>query len=452
MRQLTPDPSHPSALGGAEVALGVGPSVVRSVADALAGYALDPSSGAGASGAELIDLVAALERLRAAASAALARTGVAFDVQHRTEQREAGMPARRLGLGVADQLALARRVSPAQGARDLGRAKTLCSDLRHTLAALAHGQLNELQAHRIVEITSVLEVEDRVLADLELAGGGAAAERLASLSTRAVEAETRRLAYRLDPETFVKARVKAESERRVTVRPAPDGMEYVSGLVGMRAGIACYKALKQDAEAKRAAGDPRSLNQIQADTFVERLTGQSVATTPVEVTLILTPETLLGDDEPAETEHGPIPAEEARSWLLDWLAGIDDDAAVAFRRAMVHPVTRDLTHLDTRSRDFTPTMRRAIGLRDRYCSTPGCGAPLRHIDHTIPVADGGETTVGNGRGTCERCNYAKEAPGWRVRVLDDASPGGGRVVEITTPTGHTYRSQPPPLPGVHPRR
>ncbi|MDQ6755169.1 MAG: hypothetical protein M3017_17645, partial [Actinomycetota bacterium] len=48
------------------------------------------------------------------------------------------------------------------------------------------------------------------------------------------------------------------------------------------------------------------------------------------------------------------------------------------------------------------------------------------------------------QGLCERCNQAKEAPGWSSRPR----PGPRHTVETRTPTGHTYRSTAPPLPGT----
>jgi hypothetical protein len=48
-------------------------------------------------------------------------------------------------------------------------------------------------------------------------------------------------------------------------------------------------------------------------------------------------------------------------------------------------------------------------------------------------------------GECERCNYTKEAPGWRVTTADD---NGVHTAEFVTPTGARYRSTAPPLPGA----
>jgi len=83
-----------------------------------------------------------------------------------------------------------------------------------------------------------------------------------------------------------------------------------------------------------------------------------------------------------------------------------------------------------------------IELRDRGCRTPYCDAPIRHRDHAKPWAEGGRTTADNGLGSCERCNYAKEAPGWRVSTRVDEN--GRHTAEFTTPTGKRYQSGAPP--------
>jgi len=62
-------------------------------------------------------------------------------------------------------------------------------------------------------------------------------------------------------------------------------------------------------------------------------------------------------------------------------------------------------------------------------------------DHARSRAEGGPTSVENGQGLCEGCDYAKQAPGWQARPSPD---GGGHVIETTLPTGHRYRSRPPP--------
>ena len=52
----------------------------------------------------------------------------------------------------------------------------------------------------------------------------------------------------------------------------------------------------------------------------------------------------------------------------------------------------------------------------------------------------------NGRGTCERCNYAREMPGWQITVIDAEHLDKAHTMIITTPTGHHYLSQTPDPP------
>ncbi len=135
-------------------------------------------------------------------------------------------------------------------------------------------------------------------------------------------------------------------------------------------------------------------------------------------------------------------------------AGTADDTAfgVWLRRLYTHPGTGELVGMDSRARIFPPGHRRYIQTRDDTCRTPYCDAPIRHLDHIIPWHHGGPTTQTNGAGLCEACNHTKETPGWTARPAPDpgSAPGSGarHTIELTTPTGHTYHSTAPPLPGT----
>ena len=67
---------------------------------------------------------------------------------------------------------------------------------------------------------------------------------------------------------------------------------------------------------------------------------------------------------------------------------------------------------------------------------------MRHRDHVIPWAEGGQTAANNGQGLCEACNHAKEATGWTAQVTDTDL----HEVETRTPAGHRHRSRAPGLP------
>lgn len=95
----------------------------------------------------LVEGIAALERLKAAAAARQARLSAALDTARRTAEAAAGVPAARRGRGVAVEVALARRDSPARGGRHLGMAKALVHEMPHTLAAMEAGALGVARHH-----------------------------------------------------------------------------------------------------------------------------------------------------------------------------------------------------------------------------------------------------------------------------------------------------------------
>ncbi len=390
---------------------------------------------------ERIDLIRALEGLKCAAAAAQAVLTADFDASQRAEQAAAGVPAERQGRGVAAQVALARRESPHRAQQHLGLAKILATELPHTMAAFRAGRITEWKATLVGRETGCLSLEDRRYVDRVVAGEPS---RIEAMGDRELVGEIKKLAYRLDPASFVERRRRAEADRRVTVRPAPDVMTHLSALLPVGQGVAVFAALKQHADSLRAAGDTRGRGQIMADTLVQRVTGQTSAReVPVSIGLVLTDRSLLaGGDEPAHVDgYGPIPADVARSMAA---ASLNARCKTWLRRLFAPPRTGDLVAMDSRARVVPDGIGRFIDVRDPICRTPWCDAPVRHRDHVVAVEDGGETSVRNTQGLCEACNHAKQARGWQARPR----PGPRHTVVTRTPTGHLYRSTAPPAPGT----
>jgi hypothetical protein len=384
-----------------------------------------------------IDRIRAIEDLKNALAAAQAKETAAFAASQRQAQREAGVPEERVGRGVPAQVGLARRVSPWQAQRYTGWSTVLSAELPATFAALQAGHVTEWRAMLVARETIFLSREHRAQVDAELA------PQLESLGDRQVAAEARKLAYRLDPEGFVARARAAENDRRVTLRPAPDAMTRLTALLPVAQGVACLHALQQAADTATAQGEPRSRGQVMADTLVERVTGQATADdVPVEVDVVIPADTLFGDaDERADVPgYGPVPADTARELIRR-------SSTAWLRRLFTRPDTCELIAMESKRRLFPEVQRRFITLRDQTCRTPWCDAPIRHIDHVRPAGKDGRTSVRNGQGLCEGCNYAKEAPGWESRAPD----GAHREVITRTPTGHEYRSRPPEPPGARQR-
>ena len=388
-----------------------------------------------------IDEIRALEELVCAAQSRQARLAAEFDTSQRAIQAERGTPAARQGRGIAEQVALARRESPHRGRQHLGLAKILATELPHTAATFATGGVTEWGAMTIARETACLSLEDRTTVDRTIAGDP---DALADYSDRVLLGELRKLVCRLDPAAVAERRRRAEAERCVGVRPAPDTMAYLSVLLPVAKAVAGYAALKTTADSEKAAGDPRSRNQIMADTLVARITGAPTVdgrpVVPVAINLVMSDQALLaGAHDSAHLDgYGPIPAGLARGLVADHL---DAGCKAWLRRLYTSPETGELVAMDSTSRLFRGGLRTVVQLRDQFCRTPWCNAPIRHGDHAMSVADGGQTTADGGQGLCEGCNYAKEATGWQARPR----PGPAHTIETVTPTGHAYQSTAPPL-------
>ncbi len=391
----------------------------------------------------LVAQLTAIEGLKSAAAARQARLAEALDRAVRAREAASGLPADEQGRGVAAQVALARRESPVTGGRHLGLAKALVREMPHTLAVLEAGHLSEWRATLLVRETACLSREDRAAADHELCSDPGT---LAGLGDRGVADATRRVAYRLDPQAFVARAAKADKDRRVTLRPAPDTMSFLTGHLPVAQGVAAFAALTKAADEARAAGDPRTRAQVMADEMVQRITGQAHAEqVPLEVEVVLT------------DRHCSVRTTSRPSW---W-------ATAPSRPAL--PATWWPGPSELPCGGCSPSRRPDSWWRwspARGTSRAGCGAssgcgtrrvaglgatrPSGTATTSFPTREVERRAPSNGQGLCESCNYTKELLGWSARAGPTSRPGN-HVVETITPTGHAYRSRAPSLHSPPPR-
>ena len=348
-----------------------------------------------------------LERLKCAIEARQAQAAVALDKAMRRRAAEAGVPAARQGRGVAEQGAYARRVSPHRGRILLGLAKAV-EEMPRLKSAFAAGRVSEWRTLLLARETACLELAHRQCIDSELAADHDALERMGD---RQLAGAARRRAAELDNAAVARRRALAEAERRVTLRPAPDCMVYLTALLPVADGVAAYAALKAAADAAVGTGEATSRGRAMADALLQRLTGHAPGALPLTLNLLISEDALLGDaEESGHLEAGGIvhdaPADLARALIA---RALDARERVALRRLFTAPATGQLVAMESRARTFPRGLARFIRLRDRTCRTPWCNAPIRHLDHQTPWADGGPTTATNGQGLCEQCNHARQS-------------------------------------------
>jgi hypothetical protein len=397
-----------------------------------------------------VDLLGELEAMKNTAAATQARLAVALEEATKADEARQSIRAERRGRGVPSQVGAAMQSSPHAGGSFLGTARAWITGMPHTFDALRAGMLSQWRATLLVRETSHLSAEVRARIDEEICGPATRAA-LVRTGTKRLVARIKELAGQLDAQACVKRNAKAVSERCVSVRPAPDLMVYLTALVPMQQGVQAYAQLKAHADAAKAAGDERGAGQIMADTLIERITGREPGhadDVPVTINLLVSDQTLLADGdesavvlEGAPAGVGTVPAPVARNLAAH---GIDADAAW-LRAIYADPRGRLLATTSTsrfHPRGLTVLLRaRGQGI----CGSSWCDAPVRHIDHIVPHAQSGPTSLDNGQGLCARCNHAKQAPGWSQKVTE---VDGRHAVETVQPTGHTsvFVAPAPPKP------
>lgn len=373
---------------------------------------------------ETLARITALEELRSAVVAAQSKEAVAFEALRIGRDRLNWVPAIDCGKRAGDEVGLAKKVSPGSGRKFLSTARTIVIGMPNTFKALAKGEISEDKARIMVDETAVLADADRRKVDTRMK------RSLEPTGLRSLRAEVRALSAEMDAEAAAKRAAKAATNRRVNLTVIDDGMARISAILPLPQAVAAYESLRAGAESITVAADAggRNRQQVLADTFVERLSGQSSATTvPSEIHLLVEAESLLSDGlVPAWLPgFGPLPAKTAREFVAA------NEAKMFISRIFTRPDDGQLVGMDSKSREFTGRLRQMITFRDDVCRTPWCDAPIRHADHARPVASGGATTWENGSGLCASCNYAKEHPGWK----HEATAEGLRV---TTPSGRSY--------------
>ncbi|MEX2652827.1 MAG: DUF222 domain-containing protein [Acidimicrobiia bacterium] len=293
-----------------------------------------------------------------------------------------------------------------EGLIDLPKARVLCNETIH---------LPIEQAQRVAEV---------------------ALERAPCQTTGQLGARIRKLVILLDPQASQNRYEEAVSERRVVLEPNHHGTTNLLGLdLPAAEAQAAIRRINDLAKAAKTADDPRSMDQVRADVYLDLLNGrhlkQGKGRGMVDISVELT--TLAGlDDHPGGLKgYGPVIADIARQ--------VAESQFDSEHRVTVTEHGAPIWTGTTRRRPTTHQKRR-VQVRDPHCVFPGCRicAGESDLDHTIAFSEGGPTETENLAPLCRHDHRLKHQTGWK---LERTKPG---VYQWTSPLGHTYQVEPEP--------
>ena len=181
-------------------------------------------------------------------------------------------------------------------------------------------------------------------------------------------------------------------------------------------------------EVTQAAMAMRTPAQRSADAFVEMAT--RAATAPADDQR---PRPLLSVVVSADELFGPI-REMFNGLVLSRLEVAQMLFEADFERIVFGP-TGQPVDVSSPRRFFTGGWRRAVEVRDRICQHPTCDVTAEYcqVDHIVEYADGGQTSVDNGRLLCPKHN--RQRPGRR-----QPPPAGKRTKRSSKGGGSAGRS------------
>ena len=354
---------------------------------------------------------------------------------------------------LASELSPALRIGSTTAQHRITQARSLTEDLPATLAAYTAGTIHYGHVHAMQDTAALLaapvEAPDGTEGD-PLYAGDALRVALAEVEKtclpgvdRLSPAQLRRRLTRalqsLSAGHIRRTKTVREATRFLTFTPCDDGINaHVTGLVPLAAGLRLDAHLTACADATNP-DNPRGTDaegRTHAARRVDALCdGPGSPSVQINVTVAAT--TLLGlDDDPADvvtpTLALSVPAEVARDLAAD----------ATWRRILTDPAG---TVIDVGTRTYRPSadIARRVRARDTTCVFPGCTRPSQHcdLDHVIPFAQGGETTVENLAPECRHHHRLKTHTRWQVKPHPTT-----RGWRWTSPTGHTYDTgtDPPP--------
>ncbi|MBA3619554.1 MAG: HNH endonuclease [Actinomycetota bacterium] len=404
---------------------------------------------------------------------------------------------------VAAEVAPACRWSRMTAEHRVHLAMQLDQRLPGTLAALAAGRIDLSRARAVVEATEPLEpdaaaaVEARVLTEAD----SQTAAQLRACLRRAVLSE--------DPAGAEHRHRVAVGNRRVEIRPLPDGVaELIAPLRADHAAAihtrlthiarqalayhrgATHPGTPPQPDHDRPIGDDEpSMDSLRADALVWLTLGEPIPALPVPAIDATTDPAANGSGEkPATTTQPADGAEPAASGQpargcahcgserpkplvqvvvpVGTVLGLTDEPAelagygpipsslarelaadAQWRRILTDPATGATVASETRSYTPPASMSALVRARDGTCRFPGCRQPASRadLDHAQPWPHG-HTRPGNLCSLCRFHHQLKTHHRWQLRIHPDTAEA-----TWTSPHGRQYTTTTQGIPDINNR-
>ncbi len=332
---------------------------------------------------------------------------------------------------VVQEVAFALSVVDGHAAVLVSTAEALATRLPRTLGLMDQGLVSGAGAAKVAAATGWLSQENALEVDALLE------DRLEERNTEQIRKAASHAANTVDREGAARRTKHFREGRRLRLRQGESGVASIEVEDGpVEKVAAAYTRIDREARALRAGGETRTLDQLRADVALDLLLGgQGGPGERSEVFLYMDLNTYLGlNEDPAELAgHGHIPASLARE--------IASGPDTVLRRIITDPLSGQVLDLGRERYRPTAGLGEFVRVRDRECRRPGCHrvAQACDLDHSVPWQFGGHTSADDLVDLCRRDHRLKDEPGWIYTLAPDGT------LTVTTPTGQTYDSSPPPL-------
>lgn len=370
---------------------------------------------------------------------------------------------------VKAMLAASLHLSEATIGRHLERAHTELSQYPMAHEALATGEVSHQQVSIIIEAGSIIagDCADDSVTEARHTFEELTIEYAKAVSPNLLRPYARKIAEQFATLTIDERHAQVKRFRKVAVQHLDDGMALLLADLSAEDAQAVFSRLTllakdialdearayreavasaRETEAEPPKDERRTLDEIRADLLADFLKHgtEDRAIAPEKnitgVVQVVVHEAHLASDE-AEAEaaidagvplpelegHGPIPVRAARriaGKANKWLRiTVDEDSGL-------------VCNVDSRSP--STEQQRMLLVRDQHCRWPGCRMPLHRceIDHTVPVEDGGPTSMHNLGALCRNHHVLKHHGGWNVTQHRNAD------YEWVSPTGEVFITSP----------